>query len=286
MRSCWPSCAHARRIEVVSSTRVLPQTASVARNPWQQLLSAWRSRGVISARGKAQPSGAPAVAAPRASAPRRTRCAPARRTEARDQSLPRGSVSGWRAAVVRREYGFQCRQRRHEVVGSTTVHNIETCTSGSALPRGALVPSDQTIESWVGRTTSVARSLDQASDRHQSAATNLARSGFLREGRHYVRGRCPSRWTTPPSCIGSTVRSRWQEVRIRRYFRPDRNSRDHEVLGRERVSVAGKSGVQSWLPKFRRGAGSSRRSRRPHLAVGRRATARARDSVEFSRSAR
>jgi hypothetical protein len=135
-----------------------------------------------------------------------------------------------------------------EVMGIDTVRGVETVHIRFRISGGALwYHLDQTIESWVGRYDFRSRrfsTVQDERDKHRERRYDIyPDSGFYREvGRdttfatvadplddaaflYFIR--------TVPLEVG-------KKYEFARYFRPDRNPVIVEVLGRERVSVAGK----------------------------------------------
>jgi len=231
--------AHARRIEVVSSDARYDLKQRPSRSsPWQQLLAAWRSRGLISAARKGSAllvlallaAGRPLAAQDSASTPAVT--------------FPVGERLSFNA-----KYGiFNVGNAVMEVVGLDTVRNIETVHIRFRISGGALwYHLDQTIESWVGRHDFRSRrfsSIQDEGDRHRERRYEIfPDSGFYRE-----EGRDTTFATVPEPLDDASflywVRTVPLEVGKRyeyaRYFRPDRNPVIIEVVKRERVSVAGK----------------------------------------------
>src|SRR5882724_3777017 len=231
--------AHARRIEVVSSDARYDLKQRPSRSsPWQQLLAAWRSRGLISAARKGSAllvlallaAGRPLAAQDSASTPAVT--------------FPVGERLSFNA-----KYGiFNVGNAVMEVVGLDTVRNTETVHIRFRISGGALwYHLDQTIESWVGRHDFRSRrfsSIQDEGDRHRERRYEIfPDSGFYRE-----EGRDTTFATVPEPLDDASflywVRTVPLEVGKRyeyaRYFRPDRNPVIIEVVKRERVSVAGK----------------------------------------------
>ena len=241
--------AHARRVELVPSAARydLKQRASRAK-PWQQLLSAWRSRGLISAARKgaitvllALLSGFTSLRAQDTTSPPPEppviRAAPA-------VPFPIGERLTFSA-----KYGvFSVGNAVMEVMGIDTVHGVEAVHIQFRISGGALwYHLDQTMESWVGlydfRSRRFSTVQDERGKHREHRYEIFPDSGFYREeGRdttfatvleplddgaflYWVR--------TVPLEIG-------KKYEYARYFRPDRNPVIIEVLGRERVSVAGK----------------------------------------------
>jgi len=231
--------AHARRIEVVSSDARYDLKQRPSRSsPWQQLLAAWRSRGLISAARKGSALLVLALlAAGRPLAAQDSACTPA-------VTFPVGERLSFSA-----KYGiFSVGNAVMEVVGLDTVRNTETVHIRFRISGGALwYHLDQTIESWVGRHDFRSRrfsSIQDEGDRHRERRYEIfPDSGFYRE-----EGRDTTFATVPEPLDDASflywVRTVPLEVGKRyeyaRYFRPDRNPVIIEVVKRERVSVAGK----------------------------------------------
>ena len=242
--------AHARRIEVVSSAARydLKQRASRS-NPWHQLLTAWRSRGLISAARKGSVVLALVMigAAPLPSQDTICIGKPAVRPVIHANPavpFPVGERLSFSA-----KYGvFSVGSAVMEVVGIDTVHNAETVHIRFKISGGALwYHLDQTIESWVGRYDFRSRrfsSVQDERDKHRERRYEIfPDSGFYRE-----QGR-DTTFATVLEPLDDASFLYWirtvplevgKKYEYARYFRPDRNPVIVEVLGRERVSVAGK----------------------------------------------
>jgi hypothetical protein len=135
-----------------------------------------------------------------------------------------------------------------EVMGIDTVHRAETVHIRFRITGGALwYHLDQTIESWVGlydfRSRRFSSIQDERGKHRESRYEIFPDSGFYRE-----QGRDTTIATVVDPLDDASflywVRTVPLEVGKRyeyaRYFRPDRNPVILEVLGREKVSVAGK----------------------------------------------
>jgi len=240
--------AHARRIEVVSSAARYDLKQRPSRsNPWQQLLGAWRSRGLITA---ARKSSALLVLALLAAAGVGSLGA--------QDGVCTGKIVGAVAAVpfpvgerlsFNAKYGiFNVGNAAMEVMGIDTVHNVETVHIRFRISGGALwYHLDQTIESWVGRYDFRSRrfsSVQDERDKHREHRYEIfPDSGFYREvGRDTT-------FATVLEPLDDAAFLYWirtlplevgKKYEYARYFRPDRNPVIIEVLGRERVGVAGK----------------------------------------------
>jgi len=231
--------AHARRIEVVPSAARYDLKQRPSRStPWQQLLGAWRSRGLINAARKGSALLVLALlAAGRPLAAQDSVCTPA-------VTFPVGERLSFNA-----KYGiFNVGNAVMEVVGLDTVHSVETVHIRFRITGGALwYHLDQTIESWVGRYDFRSRrfsSIQDERDRHRERRYEIyPDSGFYREvGRDTT-------FATVLEPLDDAAFLYWirtvplevgKKYEYARYFRPDRNPVIIEVLGRERVSVAGK----------------------------------------------
>ncbi len=135
-----------------------------------------------------------------------------------------------------------------EVVGIDTVRGIEAVHMQFRISGGALwYHLDQTLESWVGRRDFQSRrfrSVQDERDRHRERTYEIyPDSGFYREA-----GR-DTTFATVAQPLDDAAFLYWirtvpleigKRYEYARYFRPDRNPVIIEVLGRERVGVAGK----------------------------------------------
>lgn len=246
--------AHARRIEVVPSAARYDLKQRPSRTkPWQQLLAAWRSRGLVSAARKstailvlallaaATPLGAQdsicTGVSPPPPVPPAIGAMPA-------VPFPVGERLSFGA-----RYGiFSVGSAVMEVMGIDTVRGMETVHIRFRITGGALwYHLDQTIESWVGRYDFRSRrfsSVQDERDRHRERRYEIfPDSGFYKE-----EGR-DTTFATVPEPLDDAAFLYWirtvplevgKKYEYARYFRPDRNPVIIEVLGRERVSVAGK----------------------------------------------
>lgn len=135
-----------------------------------------------------------------------------------------------------------------EVVGIDTVRRTETVHLRFRIIGGALwYHLDQTIESWVGRYDFRSRrftSVQDERDRHRERRYEIfPDSGFFREdGRDttFATVLDPLDDASFLYWIRTVPLEAGKRYEYARYFRPDRNPVILEVLGRERVSVAGK----------------------------------------------
>ena len=241
--------AHARRIELVASDARYDLKQRPSRSsPWQQLLAAWRSRGLINAARKGAGTAMLVLAL----------LGLANRATAQDTAAPARAIVHPVPAVTfpvgeRFSYGarygpFNIGSAAMEVMGIDTVHNVETVHIRFRISGGAFgYHLDQTIESWVGRFDFRSRrfsSVQDERDKHRERRYDIyPDSGFYRE-----EGKDTTFATVLEPLDDASflywIRTVQLEVGKRyeyaRYFRPDRNPVIIEVLGRERVSVAGK----------------------------------------------
>src|SRR6266702_3363612 len=255
--------AHARRIEVVSSAARYDLKQRPSRsNPWQQLLAAWRSRGLITAARKSSALLVLALlaAAGVGSLGAQDGVCTGKIVRAVAVPFPVGERLSFNA-----KYGiFNVGNAAMEVMGIDTVHNVETVHIRFRISGGALwYHLDQTIESWVGRYDFRSRrfsSVQDERDKHREHRYEIfPDSGFYREvGRDTT-------FATVLEPLDDAAFLYWirtvplevgKKYEYARYFRPDRNPVILEVLGRERVSVAGKKWQAIVVrPKIPRGRG-------------------------------
>ena len=238
---------HARRIETVPTpARYDLQQRPSRMKPWHQLLAAWRGRGVIRTARSA------AVALALAAAPPSSTLAG---QDSAHATLPAvATVSAVPFPVGERltygaKYGiFSVGTAVMEVVGIDTLRGIEAVHLQFRISGGALwYHLDQTIESWVGRHDFQSRrfrSIQDERDRHRERSYEIyPDSGFYREA-----GR-DTTFATVAQPLDDAAFLYWirtvplevgKRYEYARYFRPDRNPVIIEVLGRDRVNVAGK----------------------------------------------
>ena len=238
--------AHARRIEVVASAARYDLKQRPSRTkPWRQLLSAWRSRGLISAARKSSAVVMLAlVAAATSLGAQDSACTGVIAAPTPAIPFPVGERLTFGA-----KYGlFNVGSAIMEVMGIDTVRGVETVHIQFRITGGALwYHLDQTIESWVGRYDFRSRrfsSIQDERNRHRERRYEIfPDSGFYRE-----EGR-DTTFATVLEPLDDAAFLYWirtvpleagKRYEYARYFRPDRNPVIIEVLGRERVSVAGK----------------------------------------------
>jgi hypothetical protein len=237
---------HARRIETVPTpARYDLQQRPSRLKPWHQLLAAWRGRSVIRA------ARSTALALALATAPPPTLAG----QDSAHATLPAvAAVSAVPFPVGERltygaKYGiFSVGTAVMEVVGIDTLRGVEAVHLQFRISGGALwYHLDQTIESWVGRHDFQSRrfrSVQDERDRHRERTYDIyPDSGFYRES-----GR-DTTFVTVAQPLDDAAFLYWvrtvpleigKRYEYSRYFRPDRNPVIIEVLGRERVNVAGR----------------------------------------------
>jgi len=236
----------ARRIETVpTSARYDLQQRPSRVKPWHQLLAAWRGRSVV--RGARSAAVALALAtAPGALGGQDTARASLPTVAAVVHAVP--FPVGERLTYGAKYGIFSVGSAVMEVMGIDTVRGIETVHMQFRISGGALwYHLDQTIESWVGRHDFQSRrfrSIQDERDRHRERSYEIyPDSGFYREA-----GR-DTTFATVAEPLDDAAFLYWvrtvpleigKRYEYSRYFRPDRNPVIIEVLGRERVNVAGK----------------------------------------------
>jgi hypothetical protein len=257
--------AHARRTEIVPSAARYDLKQRPSRsNPWHELLAAWRSRSRISAARKGMAiallallSGGGSLRAQdtictgKIVGSSSSTAAPASSSTSRPvlHMAPAMPFPIGERLTFSAKYGiFSVGSATMEVMGIDTVHNVETVHIRFRISGGALwYHLDQTIESWVGRYDFRSRrfsSVQDERDKHRERRYEIyPDSGFYRE-----EGR-DTTFATVLEPLDDASFLYWirtvplevgKKYEYARYFRPDRNPVIIEVLGRERVSVAGK----------------------------------------------
>jgi hypothetical protein len=254
---------HARRTEAVPAALRYDLVQRPPRTtPWRQLVGAWRARTVIrTARMTAalllfcmlpRPGpGQEATSRPAAAAPAAAPVA---------VPFPVGEhlVYSGRFGV------FSVGEATMDVAGLDTVRGTETVHLRFHIQGGALwYHLDQTLQSWVGRSDFRSRRFrNQTEERGKHWERDFdifADSGFYREAG------ADTRLPTVPDPLDDAAFLYWirtvrlepgQRYEYRRYFRPERNPVIVEVLGRERVNVAGRKWDAIVLrPKIPNGGG-------------------------------
>ena len=233
---------HARRIETVTATARYDLRQRPSRiSPWREVLDAWRARPVIRAARNALAAvllaGAPLPG--QSAAPADSAAAPAAVFP-----FPVGERMRFQA-----KFGlFNVGEAVIEVAGVDTVRGVEAVRLRFDVDGGALwYDLQQTNQSWVGRADFRSRRFEQITrenERNRSRRFDIfPDSGYYRqEGVDTVAPTVADPlddaaflyWIrTVPLDIG-------KRYEYHRYFRPDRNPVIVQVLGRERVNVAGR----------------------------------------------
>jgi uncharacterized protein DUF3108/glycosyl transferase family 2 len=248
---------HARRLETVAAeARYDRQQRPSRARPWQELIAAWRARPMLRAGSAASTAVAALLFA---ALPLR-----GQNDSARTASASIGVGAGVAAAATaaaavpfqvgerlryQAKYGpFNVGTATMEVAGIDTVRGQESVHFTFRIVGGALwYHLDQTMESWVGRRDFRSRRFLQDTDERgkqwHRGYEIFPDSGFYREAGS------DSTFPTVPDPLDDAAFLYWirtvpleqgKRYEYRRYFRPDRNPVIVEVLGRERVSVAGR----------------------------------------------
>jgi uncharacterized protein DUF3108/glycosyl transferase family 2 len=255
---------HARRLETVAAAARYDRQQRPSRvRPWQELVAAWRARPVLRRAGvRPLPAAVvtPAVVAALlfAALPLRGQNDSARATASIGVGASVAAAATAAMAVPFRvgerlryqaKYGpFNVGSATMEVAGIDTVRGQEAVHFSFRIVGGALwYHLDQTMESWVGRRDFRSRRFRQDTDErgkqwHRSYEI-FPDSGFYREEGN------DSTFPTVADPLDDAAFLYWirtvpleqgKRYEYRRYFRPDRNPVIVEVVGRERVSVAGR----------------------------------------------
>ena len=235
---------HARRTETIPAAARYDLAQRPPRTtPWRQLVGAWRARAVIRAA--------------RTTLALLLVCALPQFGRAQEDTPPPAVPDTARAAVPfvvgeRLVYAahlgvFSVGEATMEVVGLDTVRGAETVHLRFHIEGGALwYHLDQTLESWVGRADFRSRRFSNRTEekgkRWQREFDIFPDSGFYREA-----GR-DSTHPTVADPLDDAAFLYWirtvplkvgERYEFRRYFRVERNPVIVEVLGRDRVKVAG-----------------------------------------------
>ena len=242
---------HARRVDAIPAEARYDLVQRPSRvKPWRQLLEAWRARDVI--RAARTSLAALLVCAGALDAQSDSARADSGR---RDAAFPIGAVVpavpfpvGERL-VYQAKFGlFNVGTATMEVAGIDSVRGAEAVHLVFRISGGALwYHIEQKLESWVGRSDFRSRRFwNQTEEKGKAWERKFdiyPDSGFYREA-----GRDTTLPTVPEPLDDEAflywIRTVPLEIGKRyeydRYFRPERNPVIVEVLGRERVSVAGK----------------------------------------------
>ncbi len=226
--------AHARRVEAIAAATRYDLVQRPARTrPWRQLVEAWRARGVIRAL-QATIALLLLCTTPRFARPQQ------------DTSVP--FPVGERLVYAARFGVFSVGEATMEGAGRDTVRGAPAVHFKFHIEGGALwYHLNQTLQSWVGPS-------DFRSRRFWNTTEEKGRSWehrfeiFPDSGTYREAGR-DSSLPTVPDPLDDAAFLYWirtvplvigQRYEYRRYFRPERNPVIVQVLGRERVTVAGR----------------------------------------------
>lgn len=228
---------NARRTETIAAparyhlAQRLPRTT-----PWRQLVGAWRARSVIRAA--------------RTTALLLFMCLFPRFGDAQADTAPAAvpfSV-GERLIYTARLGVFSVGEATMEVAGLDTVRGVESVHFRFHIEGGALwYHLDQTLESWVGRgdfrTRRFSNRTEEKKKRWQREFEIFPDSGFYREVGH------DSTHATVADPLDDAAFLYWirtvplkigERYEFRRYFRVERNPVIVEVVGKDRIDVAGR----------------------------------------------
>ena len=249
----------ARRVEAVPSITRYDLVQRPARNkPWRQLVSVWRARGVIkAARGVASAlvmlaivggmaQNASAGAGRALSGPPAMALPPSPR--APGVALPVPFALGERLVYAARLGIFSVGEATLEVAGVDTIRGVPSLHFRFHIEGGALwYHLDQTLESWVGRADFRSRRFwNQTEEKGKTWERHFE---IYPESGYYHEAGTDSNPRTVPEPLDDAAFLYWirtvpladnQHYEYRRYFRPERNPVIIEVLGREKVNVAGR----------------------------------------------
>ena len=271
---------HARRLDAIPGAARYDLVQRPSRvSPWRQLRDAWRARAIIRAAriSSAALLSLAAFSALTGGAQVHAQDDSARSNAAvadtirRDTLAPIGAILpavpfpvGERLVYSARFGPFSVGGATMEVAGIDTVRGVEAVRFVFHISGGALwYHLDQTLQSWVGRADFHSRRYwNQTEEKGRTWERKFdiyPDSGFYRE---------EGRDTTLPTVadplddaaflywIRTVPLEKGKKYEYRRYFRPERNPVIVEVLGRERVNVAGKKWNAIVIrPKIPRGGG-------------------------------
>ena len=238
---------HARKLERVdySARYDLRQRESRTR-PWDELVRAWRARPVVRAARMAMLAALALCAAPRAGA----QTTPAADSDAAPATRPVPFPVG-EHLVFGAKYGFiSVGTATMDVVGIDTIRGTPTVhllfhIIGSAL-FGAY-KLDQKLESWVGKDDFVSRrykiDTDEKGKKWGHTYDIFPDSGYYRtDGTDTTHASVPNPLDDAAFLywIRTVPLEDGKKYTYRRYFRPENDPIIVEVVGHDRVSVAGK----------------------------------------------
>ncbi len=252
---------HARRVEALDGVVRFDLVQRPLRTPlWRQVLGAWRMRRGL----RAAPLAALlALAIPGAhpGEPRRPATAVrAAALAAEPVPFPVGEL-----LVYAARFGvFDVGEASLQVVGLDTVRGTPTVHFRFHIEGGALwYHLNQTLDSWVGRSDFVSRRYWNHTTEKGKTWENLVE--IYPDARIYRESGRDSTHATVADPLDDTAFLYWirtvplevgHHYEYRRYFRPERNPVEVDVLGRERVNVAGRTWNAVVLsPKIPNGGG-------------------------------
>ena len=252
--------SHARRVDAVPAPARYDRVQRPSRvPPLRRLLEAWRARATIrAARGAAAALLLLAVGLSAQSDS--ARCDSTRR----DSQPPVPFDVGERLTYQAKYGPFNVGTATMSVAGIDTIRGAETVHFVFRIDGGALwYHLDQTLESWVGRQDFRSRRFHNQTEekgrRWERLFDIYPDSGFYREA-----GK-DSAFPTVENPLDDAAFLYWirtvplevgKRYEYRRYFRPERNPVIVEVLGREKVGVAGRKWKAIVLrPKIPNGGG-------------------------------
>ena len=226
---------HARRVDTVPATARYDLRQRLSRtSPWRELLGAWRARPVIRAAGRSALLAFLLTAAPLAGQNGTPMAFP----------FPVGERMQYQA-----KFGmFNVGEAVLEVAGLDTVRGVETVRLRFAIDGGALwYDLLQTNQSWVGRADFRSRRFEQ--DTKENDRARFRRFEIFPDSGYYRQEGIDSTSPTIENPLDDAAFIFWlrtvplvvgKRYEYHRYFRPDRNPVIVQVVGRERVSVAGR----------------------------------------------
>jgi len=235
---------HARSVETIpAASRYATARRPSRTSPWRRLIDAWKARPVIRA-ARVTAALLLLAAMPLRGDPQRDSAALKAPPAAKAVPFPTGErlVYGARFGV------FSVGEAVMEVAGLDTIRGDPAVHFRFHIEGGALwYHLDQTLESWVGQSDFRSRRFwNQTEEKGKSWSHKFEifpDSGFFREA-----GR-DSTFPTVPDPLDDAAFLYWirttrlepgQRYEYRRYFRPERNPVIVEVIGRERINVAGR----------------------------------------------
>lgn len=247
---------HARRLETIGSAARYDLRQRPSRVlPWDALVNAWRARPAIrAARAGAAAAAVTALALLLLAAPARgqapvTPPPPAADMAATDPMRRPVPFHLGEHLVYQAKYGFfNVGTATMDVAGTDTVRGTTTVHLVFHIIGSALwYHLDQRLESWVGRDDFLSRrymvNTDEKGNKWSHIYEIYPDSGFYRQDgldTTHVTVADPLDDAAFLYWIRTVPLEQGKRYEYRRYFRPENNPVIIEVLGRERVSVAGK----------------------------------------------